>query len=547
MGRNVLLSCYLMAYCAIIILFPGRTSFAQSITAEKTEYTGYRANCGNCHAAQELRIEGEEDAEEEQLSAWVKSPMFDDWDKHDLHKIAHRAVENDRGQEILERLGNTAGMKQECLACHGTPKDKTAFPIDDIQSVKFDSVAGVSCEACHGPYRGWDVIHRESGWRTLPSAEKEKVLGFVDMRNPLSRAEKCVSCHIGSVAEGKLVTHAMYVAGHPPLSGFDVQGYLQWMPQHWENMRDKAPHVQLEQEAAGLWRRDELVGSRAAFVGLAVSLRANLEALASVATESTLNEPSYYSWPELGLMECSSCHHDLRQESWRRDPVRMVLRHQPGNDRAPAVGRPCLPTSSRVALMAPPVLDVWKSSHEASEIALAMEQLNLALDELDAEFRAHPFGNPKRVESLARVAGQKADELAILLNEFTLLEPTAVKLTAALAELGREQHLSFDESRQIVWTFDQLHRDLKNNSSMDTDIRAREEILASFGRSLNLTGNSPLDRILPEGNSHDWLTGNSLLDLSVRARNRFEDDDKVGPSRVIETWHELLGGGIDRN
>src|SRR5437763_622141 len=59
-------------------------------------------------------------------------------------------------------------------------------------------------------------------WRSLKRPEKEIKHGMRDLWDPAKRTELCVSCHIGNEKEGKVLTHEMYVAGHPPLPSFDM-------------------------------------------------------------------------------------------------------------------------------------------------------------------------------------------------------------------------------------------------------------------------------------------------------------------------------------
>ena len=40
-----------------------------------------------------------------------------------------------------------------------------------------------------------------------------------------SRAKLCSACHVGNVEDGKLVTHEMYAAGHPPLPGIEIVAF----------------------------------------------------------------------------------------------------------------------------------------------------------------------------------------------------------------------------------------------------------------------------------------------------------------------------------
>jgi len=68
--------------------------------------------------------------------------------------------------------------------------------------------------------------------------EKAEQFGMQNLRDPVTRAAVCSSCHVGSPSEGKVVTHAMYAAGHPPLTGFELNGLSERMPPHWRKARD---------------------------------------------------------------------------------------------------------------------------------------------------------------------------------------------------------------------------------------------------------------------------------------------------------------------
>ena len=67
---------------------------------------------------------------------------------------------------------------------------------------------------------------------------------MIDVRNPVRRAEQCFSCHIGNVEEGKLVTHAMYAAGHPPLPSIEIESFAKQMPRHWRYLDEKVADSQ---------------------------------------------------------------------------------------------------------------------------------------------------------------------------------------------------------------------------------------------------------------------------------------------------------------
>src|SRR5690606_9908614 len=117
-----------------------------------------------------------------------------------------------------------------CLACHAIDTQTSHWDGDFIpRGQKSPSPAeGVSCEVCHGPSSLWEEKHNlPSGkWQFL-STEKKQQLGMIDVRNPTVRAELCLSCHLGNVKAGRVVTHEMFAAGHPPLPGFETQAFGQ--------------------------------------------------------------------------------------------------------------------------------------------------------------------------------------------------------------------------------------------------------------------------------------------------------------------------------
>ena len=68
---------------------------------------------------------------------------------------------------------------------------------------------------------------------------KEDKYGMTDLWDPARRVEVCGSCHVGSRAENKVVTHLMYAAGHPPLPSFEVGAFCDMMPRHWQLLAEK--------------------------------------------------------------------------------------------------------------------------------------------------------------------------------------------------------------------------------------------------------------------------------------------------------------------
>ncbi|NIO35186.1 MAG: hypothetical protein GTO26_09475, partial [Planctomycetales bacterium] len=92
-------------------------------------------------------------------------------------------------QHVQELVNNAQG----CLTCHAD------WRADRDLSPAFKKMVehGVACEACHGPSSLWEDPHKRIEWRTKSSADKQ-ALGMIDVRNPITRARQCFSCHIGN-------------------------------------------------------------------------------------------------------------------------------------------------------------------------------------------------------------------------------------------------------------------------------------------------------------------------------------------------------------
>ena len=244
--------------------------------------------------------------------AWVDASTTAVW-RHDAHSRAHLALSPDnartRGMEAV--LGIKAATTAACVACHTHPAGEPAVE-EETAMVH----GGISCETCHGAGSGYFEPHMEKRWRFLSSAEKE-ALGMHDLRNPVRKAENCLSCHLGEVASGKVITHAMYAAGHPPLSAFEIESFGKAMGPHWKRVWEKSPSIQQQAAEAG-YRTEAASESQRSLIGGLVALRQSatlVDAYASAATENARERP----WPELALYDCQACHHELRVPSGRQE------------------------------------------------------------------------------------------------------------------------------------------------------------------------------------------------------------------------------------
>lgn len=192
------------------------------------------------------------------------------WATRDRHSKAFDSLSGDVGRRIGERLGIDPPRAQECLACHGTTRRRTA--------ATFDPHDGVSCELCHGAAGRWLGPHAAPGFKEKLPADKEQ-LGLMDLTTPEKRAARCVTCHVGG--EGRDLTHAMMAAGHPPLA-FSLPKFLDDMPPHW-----KGPS-----QPDAWWAGAKAVAA------------ARLRQTARMADAGK-------DWPEFAAFDCYGCHREI--------------------------------------------------------------------------------------------------------------------------------------------------------------------------------------------------------------------------------------------
>jgi hypothetical protein len=106
-------------------------------------------------------------------------------------------------------LGRATAPGSTCLPCHAT-------------LVRGEPVAGVSCESCHGPGRGYLVPHQDKG-----AYQRAVAAGMFDTREkPDAWVRLCVQCHV--IRERKLVA-----AGHPSGDRFETAVAMKAVV-HWK-------------------------------------------------------------------------------------------------------------------------------------------------------------------------------------------------------------------------------------------------------------------------------------------------------------------------
>jgi hypothetical protein len=347
------------------------------------------------------------------------------WRTHDKHAQAYAVLEGKRGQKMGELLEvNVTQPEAGCLNCHAMSNLKKAGG----KGVALED--GVSCGGCHGPSEKWWAPHIEPEWRRkTPQAKYE--LGMRDLRDPKVRAELCASCHIGNAAEGKVVTHAMFAAGHPPLPPIDIATFSDNMPRHWRNARE-VPAFRDPKKAKqyGIRLKDyhaENLGfqlTEFALVGNVVAVRAAMDLardrsgvdgrvplwgwpeLLKKGADDTFDKPPDEAtrgrlgerWPELAMAhsDCYGCHHDLRNPGFRQQ--RGFGYQLPG---LPLIGV----SPGRPVVRSWPLGGLKAGVDFAGKPARA-DELQELLKGLAQATNARPFGDPP---GLAKAAGGLAD------------------------------------------------------------------------------------------------------------------------------------------
>jgi hypothetical protein len=252
--------------------------------ADASKYTG-PGSCSStsCHGSVKPRTDNR-----------IFQNEYSIWAVKDKHAKSYDALTSPVGERMAKILGlGKSEQAAKCLACHALDVPAEA------RAKTFELNEGVSCESCHGPASAWLGPHTTRTW----THEQSVAAGMYDTRNLVRRAEKCLTCHLGT--QEKFVDHEMIAAGHPDLY-FELDSFSAVMPRHWKTPRESAPGVPAEKDVA--W-----AGVREWGTGQAVQLRASMERVAWRAKGK--------NWPEYSELQCFSCHHSLTapEQSWRQD------------------------------------------------------------------------------------------------------------------------------------------------------------------------------------------------------------------------------------
>lgn len=412
------------------------------------------------------------------------------WREHDFHDQAGLALTTPRAKAMSDLLGYDVSKSTQCLGCHtGTQKvAEQAGKPPQLTAPEQRMVLehGVSCQACHGPAKNWDGPHRtEADWWKKTS-DKKYAVGLLDVRKPATRAQICLSCHLGSSAEGKIITHEMYAAGHPPLGNFEVENFMNAMPMHGMLLEEKAKSS--AQSHADWYRHDDFYRTRSVLTASLVALRMQVQLLIDE-TAWSANSPSsnpaaegkaadgYRArWPELAHFNCASCHHELATD-----------RAAPDRAASAAPGRPLLrswPTVLYDVAMRGSGLDRVDGEGVDGKVAAPLMQ------PLEAALARNPFGRSKEVHAAAEAIAARLDRELAAFEQKPIDRAAAKKYLAAIAEVGLSRHVDYEEARQMAWAAQAIVKELKDSKAGAGEdqavLAAVEPIVAGFGTELKL-------------------------------------------------------------
>jgi hypothetical protein len=434
-----------------------------SLPIDPEKFVGVE-KCADCHnAPSPLRS-----------TDWSRLTEFAQWRARDKHALAYKQLDTPRGRQIGKALWGVEDVtkRRECLSCHAN------WVNDAPQPAQINLQEGVACESCHGPAKDYLSPHVEVAWRTT-SNEKKRELGMVNVRDPQERARQCLSCHIGNAEEGKLLTHDMYAAGHPPLPGIEIETFAHNMPPHWRTLNQKvadlarlSPPKQLPdlpklRELLAQPER-ELHGVKSVLVGGLMNLR---EAVHLVGQQSGLQKES---GPEFALFDCAMCHHELQTPSWRQ--ARMLSgRLTPGR---PQLHR--WPAALVDAAL------VRAAGRDAAELKMLREQFAGKQGALQAIFNKSPFG-VGRGGDIANASQGLVEWLDTLVERVSTAGYDRSASEAVLIDLCRSaqksEYLDYDSARQVAWALRTISQELKPSPGNSTAVT---QVLAEMTAALRL-------------------------------------------------------------
>lgn len=452
-----------------------RNAFPTAQEAKDQKYQNAAA-CTRCHVQPGGNDFPRGDPKGPQALNIVLLTEYAIWKTHDKHAQAYAVLLGPRGQTMGRLLGGIDVTKKEagCLNCHAM-----ANLAGNADEGGLDVKDGVSCGGCHGPSSAWLAEHALPAWRKKSAEEKTK-LGMRDLRDPEVRTQLCTSCHVGNPEEGKIVTHAMFAAGHPPLPSFEVATFSRNQPPHWRDARNVPYFQNPSEEVVKNYHLEDVdfQQTKLALVGSVVALRQTMKLAAGRADftarnplevwpelltdakdgklpgNDSLRKQAAMRWPELAMAhsDCFACHHDLKFPGYRQErgfgyflpglpPIRTVP------------GRPLIRTWPTIL---PETCALYLGK------AAAIEALGKRLSTLALACGKKPFGDPAEIAAGAGGLVQWSDELVVEAKKARYTRDSVLKMMHHLSRAfdsngsrGEDKNnpsptLDYESARQVA-------------------------------------------------------------------------------------------------
>lgn len=389
------------------------------------------------------------------------------WDQKDVHSIAYANLSGPLGQKMEKALGYNVARDPKCLTCHSVDLAPD-IPLGRKEFKQFaTNETGVNCTLCHGLGRNWQFEHSEEPtmegeplpWREkTPRAKFDR--GMHDLRNPAVKARLCTSCHVGCADEGKVVTHEMYAAGHPPLPPFELASFVECEPKHWAYPTDPrlAFFTQLAEKSPDkTWplyhffpAAKEVYLARNLAAGAIAALEADLNLIAADAGAVASNPEA--AGMDYARFDCYACHHDLKYPSDRQAR---------GYEGPP--GRP--PLKAWVGVL-PEVVAKHAEGLDNPELKAMAAEFGPRWQAVRKAAVARPFGHPAELQQAAGKLADWCDGFLKILGDAPAPVYTpqqAERLLDTIAAAGGSPRWAADPeaAMQLTWAYLTLRADLK--------------------------------------------------------------------------------------
>ena len=389
--------------------------------------------------------------EAERTSMVCGMDEFPIFDSRDPHKLAHSALTNDRGREMSKRLGRDVAQIDACLNCHST-RDQG---IGKQQYTRTDR----RCDVCDVPRTLCRVGREASGNRQRrmapprPESEGTRVWHDRLARPDPPRASCAASCHIGNDSQGKVITHAMYAAGHPPLAGFEAAAFGDQQPRHW-----KSAHEALERRGSEKTRPD----SQLEQPGTSSTCRRGRAGRASRVHEAfrrpgRRRNSGSQDGPLAGVGSVRLPGLSSRPEIGRRESVAADARSRRSHGSA---GR---------CRMAPGDVPVAIEAANTQKATARITEWNERLD----VFRKRRWRRSLLVTPIApwrlREIVQWSDGVLAELRQTPVSRDDVRVLLNLLCRTARDRVPDYDSARQIAWAFRAIYQELSRPERRRTD------------------------------------------------------------------------------